>query len=276
MRRIATIIGLLFAVLSTSSCGISINTYLLRYNTCDEGKKVTVLRDVASTSLEDLREFVGLLEIPSAEKEYIYEQWQDLGPWKIKDGYEYHSGLESLKRIHRESEHYRLLEEKGEHPIFKAAEKGYITAVEICLALGVDTNTRGEFKQTPIFKAVNSEVATLLLKNGAEINAKDISGDTPLHEVVMHGKREMAKFLLENGADVNAVAELSFRNTPLHVSVKVKKPDIEIVKLLLDHGADINALSDSGESALSYAHEFGYDEIELLLMQRGAKLPENK
>ncbi|PKM82825.1 MAG: hypothetical protein CVU88_03045 [Firmicutes bacterium HGW-Firmicutes-13] len=44
----------------------------------------------------------------------------------------------------------------------------------------------------------------LLIQEGADINAEDEYGDTPLHHAVTLGKTRIAKILIENGADLNA------------------------------------------------------------------------
>lgn len=49
------------------------------------------------------------------------------------------------------------------------------------------------------------EIATLLLKKGANINQKDKHGVTPLMRAAEHGHEEMAKLLIKHGADVNLV-----------------------------------------------------------------------
>ncbi|KAI8716010.1 hypothetical protein NCS52_01110300 [Fusarium sp. LHS14.1] len=40
-----------------------------------------------------------------------------------------------------------------------------------------------------------------LLDNGAEVNTRDVFGDSPLHDAVRKANKDMMKLLLENGAD---------------------------------------------------------------------------
>ena len=55
-----------------------------------------------------------------------------------------------------------------------------------------------------------------LLENGANIEATDILGQTPLHAASKSGKIESLKFLLEKGANIEAMGILS--QTPLHAA----------------------------------------------------------
>lgn len=53
--------------------------------------------------------------------------------------------------------------------------------------------------------STNNEIAVrLLLKVGAEINAKCSHGKTPLHGAAGHGSIDMCALLVEHGADINA------------------------------------------------------------------------
>ena len=49
----------------------------------------------------------------------------------------------------------------------------------------------------------------------------------------MYGHSEMAELLLENGADINAQSK--YENTPLHLAAQQGYP--EVVEVLLKHGA---------------------------------------
>jgi len=52
-----------------------------------------------------------------------------------------------------------------------------------------DVNLRNSRQQTPLLLAVDKRhvtIAKLLLDNGAQVNAQDDVGDSPLHVVVMY------------------------------------------------------------------------------------------
>ncbi|RMG03466.1 MAG: ankyrin repeat domain-containing protein, partial [Acidobacteria bacterium] len=48
------------------------------------------------------------------------------------------------------------------------------------------------------------EIARLLISSGANVNAKDQDGQTPLHEAAWYGNSGVAKLLISSRADLNA------------------------------------------------------------------------
>jgi ankyrin repeat protein len=60
----------------------------------------------------------------------------------------------------------------------------------------------------------HAPIVTLLLNYGAQIDARDRDGETPLHWAALRGHKEAARRLLKRGADVAAAND--FLDTPLH------------------------------------------------------------
>lgn len=125
---------------------------------------------------------------------------------------------------------------------------------------GVNVDVLSENNITPLCWAMlyNAEdVATLLIKSGADVKAKDKFGRTPLH-AADDELRAVAELLIKNGAEVNAKKEDG--TTPLHNVAW--RGDKVITKLLIAHGAEVNAKDNTGRTALHLAA--GYDSLDWL------------
>ena len=119
--------------------------------------------------------------------------------------------------------------------IHKAADDGNIEAIKQHIAAGTDVNSNDEW--TPLHAAANKETAELLIAKGADINAKDNVGGTPLFWAAMEGNEEVAEALIRQGADVNAAGPEGW--TALHWAVAMAQK--KTVELLIGEGAEVNA-----------------------------------
>lgn len=72
----------------------------------------------------------------------------------------------------------------------------------------------------------------LLLQYGANVNALDLKGRTPLHHCVLKGRHSLAKLLLSRGAVPHAVDEDG--KTPLQYAVDSGTTDDEEILVLLE------------------------------------------
>ena len=77
----------------------------------------------------------------------------------------------------------------------------------------------------------------------------DRFGSKALHYATSNGHVDVAKLLIKNGADVNAVETCN--RTSLHAAAG--NGHIDVVKLLIQNGADINTVDRWKQSALFYA-----------------------
>jgi len=93
----------------------------------------------------------------------------------------------------------------------------------------------------------------LLLARGANPNlaARNAMKVAAIHAASASGSLGIALSLIEAGAEVNAVQQAGF--TPLHAAAMTGQT--ELVKLLLDRGADPNAKADDGRTALAMARD---------------------
>ena len=104
-----------------------------------------------------------------------------------------------------------------------------------------------------------------LLHQGADVNAEDEQGLTPLMYAVVHRNTEIVRLLLESGADGNAGRWRLGSGKPL--STAAQDGCTEIVKLLLTAGSDIKK-----GGFLARAAGRGHTKIVRLLLDKGADI----
>lgn len=95
--------------------------------------------------------------------------------------------------------------------------------VTFLLTNGINTEVKadGDYGRTALHRAIKIDdqaIATLLLQNGANVNAQDDFGYTPLHLAVNTVNAMMCTLLLQNGADVNV--QDAAGNTPLALAIE--------------------------------------------------------
>lgn len=112
------------------------------------------------------------------------------------------------------------------------------------------------------------DAARLLLEHGAEVNQPARHAQikaAPIHSATAatdaSARLELTRLLLARGADANAAQEGGF--TPLHAAAQ--HGDAELARLLLDHGADRSAATEDGRTAAAIAREQGQTEVAGLL-----------
>ena len=106
-----------------------------------------------------------------------------------------------------------------------------------------------------------SEIADLLLKAGADLNARDDAGFTPLQDAALAGKVDAVRMLLEHGADINA-GDRDSGATALYMAATMGREDV--VMVLLEKGAD----SNKGPSAVKAALSGGFDRIAAAIREK--------
>ena len=160
---------------------------------------------------------------------------------------------------------------KKKHSLIKAAKNGAVSVVnEILLDISTNkANSRynidmlGMWDNTPLICACqyrHEPIAIALLKNGANPNAMNEKGCTPLLHAAVEGCTRTVEALLEHGADPNLIGPTPIYNqtmdvhgsyTPLLASVT--NGFSAIASLLLQHKASVNVKTNEGQSILDVA-----------------------
>jgi len=198
-----------------------------------------------------------------------------------------YNNLDIVKLLVKAGANIEKSNDSGETPLYNAAIHGNIEIVKFLIESGANINTvDGISNYTPLHVAIfcpgydldiNAyknyfNIATLLIKSGANLNVESSQHRTPLHILVNSSIRinvdfddkdanelhkdviKIAKLLIQGGANVNAVD--NFNNTPLHYAFKVDvvddapmtDNDFELAYILLEAGANKRLLNSDQES----------------------------
>ncbi|KAK7973959.1 hypothetical protein PG989_015807 [Apiospora arundinis] len=120
----------------------------------------------------------------------------------------------------------------------------------------------GEDRETPLHYTVKSPCswgderrgpsADMLLSAGADPNARNVRGETPLH-CANPGSPDLIDVLARHGAVVDAVDDFGF--TPLLTLMSIEdfgraKPDMKAIEKLIGYGADVNKATNKGNTVM--------------------------
>lgn len=232
-----------------------------------------------------------------------YNKWTALGIACRERAYE---SIELLKENGG-----RLGDEFKEMPLLhQAVYTCDLKKVKELLNHSIDINEPGYWGRTALHFASTAEIASLLIENGAEIDALDDEGDTPLAKTLsceckgvpiemisqlvnlfvangadvnftdeenwtllhMVNSPEIAEILIEAGAEISAVGENNW--TPLHC--QIGDCEAELVRIFIKHGADVNARDSNGKTPLHKIHLEHKTEIAIpmadMLIEAGADI----
>ena len=159
--------------------------------------------------------------------------------------------------------------------------------VALFLAAGADPNARTNSGsgRTPLHLVAEADrdyyghrkwagtpgrtAATALLDAGADVNARDTLGQTPLHKAVRQEDDSavfMVTLLIEGGADANARANDG--QTPLHLAASLDL--VPVMSALIQAGAEVDARTNDGLTPLHLALRRGQRAAATILLEAGA------
>jgi ankyrin repeat protein/mono/diheme cytochrome c family protein len=156
----------------------------------------------------------------------------------------------------------------GSTALHHAAGFGPIENLQLLVDKGADVNAKNRRGSTPLHWAIHDEAKVrLLLSKGANVNAKQAIGRTPLYLAAMLGNGvPTMRLLLTGGADPN----LASANGQTPLMAAAARGDVDGVRLLIEKGAEVNATNGPGQTALMLACASGDARAVRLLIERGA------
>ncbi len=148
-------------------------------------------------------------------------------------------------------------EDRGARAIHLAANFGDLEMLNLLLDAGADIEAQDQTGQTPLLIAAatnNLKVVKVLLDRDANKEARESGkGQTPLMRACRLGFLEIAVALVAKGADINAVDNDG--RSPLKLAATsnsyISVGDGALIDYLVKNGADLNMKESAGYSALS-------------------------
>lgn len=132
---------------------------------------------------------------------------------------------------------------KGKTALQYALDRDYLQSSKILIQAGSNVNDKNFYNRTALHLSVkknDSELVEHLLLQGAEVDAKDQCGCTPLSDAVSHNNNgshlSLIVKLLEKNADPNS--KDSWEKTPLHIAAE--RGDAQTIEILVSYKVDVN------------------------------------
>jgi ankyrin repeat protein len=156
-------------------------------------------------------------------------------------------------------------------PLIEAATAGDAAGMELLLGRGAEVKEAGQ-------PALEMAVTVRCSKCLALLAAKDLDREAytlALPNIAAYGDLNAVRLMLDRGADVNAVDPLG--RTPLMYAAASDLLPLDVVKLLVERGADVKAKDahklggDSGLTVLDIARLHGETPVSEWLVKSGAK-----
>ena len=149
--------------------------------------------------------------------------------------------------------------------------KGTVQEVSDYLEKDPEAVERCDQYQYPLTYAAThnrTDVIDLLISKSANIDIKNVFGETALIIACKKNNIELVKYLLQKGANVNLGDDISV--SPIFVASYYGY--IDLAKLLIDNGSDVNLTTIQNKTAIMYACAECHLDIVKLLVENGADL----
>ena len=162
----------------------------------------------------------------------------------------------------------RNLTRNDDEKLLSVAKHGELDKVRELIAKGANVNATDNEGKTPLVRAVTNKheaVVKALLKLGANVDQGDRAGVTPLMFASKMGSVEIVKLLLDKGANVNKTDNDG--QTAL-----MKTLNVHVASRLIEKGANVNAQDRDGGTALMEAVSFDKFKLAELLIRAGANV----
>ena len=177
-------------------------------------------------------------------------------------------------------------DDQGLTPLHQACGDGKLAVVKVLVKAGADVCATNDKGTTCLMIAAHHErtetVRYLVGLPEVDVHAENDPCCTALHYAALHWSGEVAQVLIAAGADIEAKDDQGV--TPLHYACEDGKPSKavmltqgqvyvpppNVVQVLIDAGADIEAKDDMGGTPLFVASDRGMCMLAKILVKAGA------
>jgi ankyrin repeat protein len=215
----------------------------------------------------------------------------------------YNGDVEQVKQLIAGGADVNARTENGESSLYILSAAPNVDIAKLLLESGADAEgSQVPDLETPLMRAVRTkciDLPRLLIAKGANVNAKNYSGQSPLMLAIEGGNPDAVKLLISNGAEIfhkdanraSAVTQAIRARDPQlvrylfsldkngHYKVDLNEMLIEAIKasspemaaFLIDQGADVNGPTEENPGRpLGYAVQIDNLDTVRLLLARGA------
>ncbi|XP_076812231.1 uncharacterized protein LOC143459131 isoform X1 [Clavelina lepadiformis] len=164
-----------------------------------------------------------------------------------------------------------LCDSEKRSALMKCVQCQSYTCLDVLVDKGADVtlyDTKGNTALHLAASIPSKEFCLSLIDASADIHCKNKDGSTPLHlAATVPESEDVIKLLLEDGAQINA--NDAFGKTPLMLAAS--HGHLEVVKLLLSKGADTSVHDTKGWAADDYASMSGNHPIAHVIVEHSVK-----
>lgn len=142
-----------------------------------------------------------------------------------------------------------------------------------------DVDSKNESGQTILHDAARygkAKIMWLLSERGANLNVLDDSGQTPLYMAVTKRRFGAVQAMVRQKVDLT-IRYGNYDTSVVHLAAQSLSDDTRILRTLLEHGADVNALDNRKQTALHFASGVAFSaETMLVLIRAGGDINAQK
>ena len=158
--------------------------------------------------------------------------------------------------------------------LINAAEKGTLDDVKECVRQGANINAQNHLGDTPIYKASyygKFDIVDYLLDMNALVNSLKFDAYTPLYRAIEYNRLDIVQRCVDKGADICLLDTTA--HTPLHNAAN--RGRVDMVQYFINKGIKVNVQDvHNKKTALHYAckSDYGYFNFNAVdcLVKNGA------